>query len=152
MTAIVVGGIDHVAAAMPVMQAAFDPAYGEAWSAAQCAGVLALPGAVLLLAGDAHAPLGFALHRIVADEGELMLLAVHPTHHRKHIGWQLLHHSMSRATSAGAVRYFLEVRHDNPATDLYRRAGFELVGRRRDYYLGADGTRRDALTFSRGLP
>ena len=31
-------------AVMEVMQDSFDPAYGEAWTAAQCAGLLPLPG------------------------------------------------------------------------------------------------------------
>ena len=35
---------------MAVMNKAFDPCYGEAWTAAQCAGALSLPGAALFLA------------------------------------------------------------------------------------------------------
>ena len=36
----------------------------------------------------------------------------------------------------------------NTAIVLYERAGFSLVGRRRDYYRGLDGHKRDALTLA----
>jgi ribosomal-protein-alanine N-acetyltransferase len=34
---------------------------------------------------------------------------------------------------------------------MYRAAGFSPVGRRRNYYHAADGSRYDALTFARNL-
>lgn len=64
---IVETGIDGLDDVMTVMLAAFDPGYGEAWNRAQCLGVLAMPGAVLLVARDGDRPLGFALVRVVID-------------------------------------------------------------------------------------
>ena len=143
-------GLNGLADAMGVMGRAFDPHFGEAWNAAQCTGVLAMPGAELLIARGPD-PLGFALVRTVIDEAELMLLAVLPEARGKGIGRAILKHSIDAATLAGATNYFLEVRSDNPAVALYQQVGLEQVGTRRDYYRGSDGNRRDALTYRLSL-
>lgn len=150
MIAITRHGLDGLPDAMTVMDQAFDPLFGEAWNAAQCTGVLAMPGAELLVARGPH-PLGFALVRTVLDETELMLLAVLPEVRGKGIGRSILLHSIDLATAAGATSYFLEVRDDNPAVALYEQAGLQQVGVRRDYYRGRDGNKRDALTYRRSL-
>ena len=46
-------------------------------------------------------------------------------------------------------RLHLEVREGNHALSLYERAGFALVGRRRNYYSGRDGQTYDALTLAK---
>ena len=55
---------------------------------------------------------------------------------------------LDRARADGAARVHLEVRDGNPAIEMYRGAGFAPVGRRRNYYRGADGAQFDAFTFS----
>lgn len=151
-------GADGLDAAMAVMRVAFDRCYGEAWTAPQCASVLAMPGADLLVArasDDAgqstEALLGFALLRTVVGETELMLIAVVPEARRRGVAHALLRHGMASARTRGATRFLLEVRADNPALSLYRLEGLEQVGRRRDYYRGNDGLLRDALTLAREL-
>ncbi|HUP67505.1 MAG TPA: ribosomal-protein-alanine acetyltransferase, partial [Sphingomicrobium sp.] len=62
-----------------------------------------------------------------------------------------LDHFMAEARSGGVVRAHLEVRDGNPAVQMYRHAGFETAGRRRNYYLAPDGSRFDALTLARNL-
>lgn len=143
-------GLDGIDEIMPVMVNSFDPKFGEAWTAAQCAGVLSMPGALLLIARTTEIS-GFALLRIIAGEAELMLLAVDPTIRRQGIGQALLRESIKISTDSHASFYFLEVRADNPAINLYAREGLETVGRRVAYYLGKDGQRRDALTLRRTL-
>lgn len=143
-------GIDGIDDAMAVMTGAFDPRYGEAWTTSQCTGVLAMPGAILLIARNPQ-PCGFALLRVIAGEAELMLLAVLPSARRLGVGRALLRESINISADSHADFYFLEVRADNPAINLYSLEGLEAVGRRVDYYLGNDGLRRDALTFRRAL-
>ena len=101
--------------------------------------------------GENDEALGFSLSRTVANEAELLLLAVLPARHRQGIGSLLLDDFMTRALDEGAARVHLEVRDGNPAIAIYRSAGFSPVGRRRNYYQGADGRRYDALTFARTL-
>ena len=150
MTEITAHGLNGLADAMSVMDRAFDPQFGEAWTASQCTGVLSMPGAQLLIA-RAPDPVGFALVRTVIDETELMLLAVAPEMRGQGIGHALLQHSIDTATASGATNYFLEVRSDNSAIIFYESFGFQQVGVRHDYYRGVDGHRRNALTYRLSL-
>jgi ribosomal-protein-alanine N-acetyltransferase len=138
---------------MRVMEAAFGDRYGEAWTRSQCAGILPMTGVSLILArdGKSGAPLGFSLIRSVADEAELLLLAVLPDHQRHGIGRRLLDRFVDRARLSGANRIHLEVRDGNPAIGMYQSAGFAQVGRRRNYYHARSGRQFDALTFARQL-
>jgi ribosomal-protein-alanine N-acetyltransferase len=139
--------------AMRVMEAAFGQTYGEAWTRSQCAGILPMAGVSLFLARDVknEEVVGFSLFRSVADECELLLLAVSPTRRREGIGSQLLDDFMNRAQTGGANRVHLEVRDGNPAIEMYKAAGFSSVGRRRNYYHAPDGRSFDALTFARDV-
>ncbi len=139
------GELDEV---MAIMACAFSPEFGEAWTRSQCAGILPMSGVRLTLARDAAGePLGFSLLRTVADEAELLLIAVSPDARRRGVGRTLLDHFVNHSTRAGATRLHLEVREGNRAIDLYRGGGFELAGRRRDYYRGPGAALFDALTL-----
>jgi [ribosomal protein S18]-alanine N-acetyltransferase len=117
----------------------------------QCLGVLAMPGVWLTLAYIDDRPAGFALSRQVLDEAELLLLATAPDMRRRGVGAALLRSVEARARSEGAVSLHLEVREGNDAIKLYRRAGLNKIGQRRDYYRGTGGQQFDALTFRRDL-
>lgn len=139
-------------AVMDIMNAAFDPTYGEAWTRSQCAGILPMAGVTLRLAEDDDGTIaGFALIRAIADEAELLLIAVDPRAQHKGIGARLIGDFLDFAKSRGARRVHLEVRDGNSAIILYERAGFSLAGRRHDYYRGQDGHKRDALTLALDL-
>ena len=144
------GGLADLDAVMAVMNDSFDPCYGEAWTAPQCAGLLPMPGVWLTLARDGGGDVvGFALARVVAREAELLLLAVKEREQKRGVGKLLLDAFAMRASDRGARRLHLEVREGNHAVNLYRRAGFTEVGRRRNYYSGRDGQIYDALTLAR---
>lgn len=136
---------------MPVMQSAFDPRYGEAWSAPQCAGMMSLSGTMLLVAQRDARVAGFALQRIAFDDAELMLIAVRPECQRRAVGAGLVAQCIEIAASEGAQRLHIEVRQDNPALDFYEKRGFRRVGLRRDYYRRLDGVAADAITLSLNL-
>jgi ribosomal-protein-alanine N-acetyltransferase len=142
---------------MAVMEAAFDPAYGEAWTRRQVGDALVLPNTFYLLCGaDGSAPAededaaGFVLSRGAADEEELLLIAVAPAYRGRGLGGRLLDRFIAEAGARGADRLFLEMRDGNPAESLYRRHGFERVGRRKAYYRRGTGHPLDAITFARG--
>jgi ribosomal-protein-alanine N-acetyltransferase len=136
---------------MQVMNSAFDPLFGEAWNAGQCLGILSLPDVWLTFAEEGDRTIGFALSRLLIDEAELLLLAVEP-HARCHgVGRALIERTVAIAVQKGAHRLLLEVRDGNQALDLYHDSGFREIGRRRDYYRGADGATRDALTLARPI-
>ncbi len=143
------GGIDDLDAVMAVMNDSFDPCFGEAWTAPQCAGLLPMPGVWLTLARDGDDSVGFSLARIVAGEAELLLLAVKRKVQGRGIGKMLLDAFVGSAAIRGAERLHLEVREGNHAVNLYNLAGFTPVGRRKNYYSGRDGQIYDALTLAR---
>jgi ribosomal-protein-alanine N-acetyltransferase len=134
---------------MDVMEDSFDPSFGEGWTAPQCAGLLPMPGVWLTIAQIEHKIVGFALARIVVDEAELLLLAVKKQWQGAGIGQQLLDSFIGVARKRGAHKLHLEVRQGNHAVNLYRRAGFREIGRRKAYYSGRDGQTYDALTLAR---
>ena len=148
--------IDDLDRIMAVMEAAFDPAYGEAWTRRQVGDALVLPNTYYLLCGpdgaepgDGEDAAGFVLSRGAADEEELLLIAVHPAHRGRGLGSTLLMRFVAAAKSRGGRRLFLEMRDGNPAEALYRRHGFEQVGCRRAYYRRGSGDPIDAITFAR---
>ena len=147
------GTSDELGEVMAVMESAFGDRFGEAWTRSQCAGILPMAGVSLMLArdGDEDGAAGFSLSRNVADEAELLLLAVTPGHRRRGVGRTLLEDFIERARAFGASRVHLEVRDGNPAIEMYRRSGFAPVGRRRNYYRARDGQQFDALTFALDL-
>jgi ribosomal-protein-alanine N-acetyltransferase len=141
--------VGDLSAAMRVMEAAFDPAYGEAWSTAQLLTLFALPSARVSLAWDGDTACGFSAARLAGPESELLLLAVDPGWRGRGVGRMLMNDWMAWAKEEGAEEYFLEMRADNDAVHLYERTGFSECGRRPAYYRGGDGVVRDAITMRR---
>ena len=142
---------DDLDAIMSIMNTAFDTQFGEAWTRAQCAGILPMSGVRLTLARLKGRPIGFSLMRHVADEAELLLIAVAPESRGSGVGSALLVRFVEDAAAAGASRLHLEVRDGNEAVNLYDRHCFKIEGRRSKYYRGQDGRQFDALTMVRLL-
>ena len=61
------GSLVRAGQASGQVTAAFDPRFGEAWTRAQCIGILAMPGVWLTLARVGEAVVGFALSRAIMD-------------------------------------------------------------------------------------
>ena len=152
----------HIDRIMAVMEAAFDPAYGEAWNRRQVIDALTLPNTHALVVDAAGAPIpdgtqtaaqpaGFVLTRHVLDEEELLLIAVIPGARKRGIGVALMEHLIAAARARGIAQVFLEMRRGNPAIHLYNKFGFEPIGERKQYYRMANGERIDAITFGRSI-
>lgn len=140
---------------MAVMEAAFDPAYGEAWNRRQVEDALLLGNCHYgLIAADGNEPApgevaaGFFMSRTVYDEEELLLIAIAPQYRRLGLGRTLLARFADTAGERGAERLLLEMRRGNPAEALYRSAGFTPIGLRPNYYRMPNGERIDAITFA----
>ncbi len=88
---------------------------------------------------------GYAGLWLVVDEGHINTLAVHPQWRGRGLGEKLLLELLRYAREHSAVMATLEVRVNNfTAQRLYRKHGFEEVGRRPRYY--RDG--EDALLMT----
>lgn len=131
--------------------------FDDPWSRADLAHLLALPGGFGILARlfegslsgiDGMRGVGFALCRVIRDEGELLSIGVGPSYRRRSIGAVLLRDSMERSLKMGAQKMFLEVATDNlSAKHLYQSFGFVEVGKREGYYARPDGSRMSAFTM-----
>lgn len=148
---IIVASADQLENIMPVMLRAFDPAYGEAWSIAQCRGIMALPGSFLVVAEHRDQMIGFALCRSVLDEAELLLFAVDPDFQRHGIGRAILAGVFTECQLRSVLRLHLEMRADNPALRIYTSLGFSGVGMRPNYYRRSNGNLADAVTLVKNL-
>lgn len=90
---------------------------------------------------------GFVLVSIVADEAEILTLAVAPNVRRRGIARALLEQATVSAKASGASSLFLEVSTDNTAAiGLYTTFGFEEVARRKGYYKSEGGA--DAVVMA----
>jgi tRNA threonylcarbamoyl adenosine modification protein YeaZ len=121
---------------------------GEVWSEDSLRALLAMPGALALLALSGAQPVGFILLRQAVDEAEIITLAVLPGLRRQGVARRLLGVGLDKMAGRGAPTCFLEVAEDNVAArGLYASAGFVEVGRRTGYYRDAGGGRRDAIAM-----
>jgi ribosomal-protein-alanine N-acetyltransferase len=92
---------------------------------------------------------GFIVARVFSGELHINNVAVRPEFQRLHLGLKLLHRTIVQAKERGAGVAHLEVRaHNEAAQGLYRRCGFQAVGRRKRYYRNPT---EDALLMSMAL-
>ncbi|MCM0754373.1 ribosomal protein S18-alanine N-acetyltransferase [Desulfovibrio aminophilus] len=93
---------------------------------------------------------GYIAYSVIAEEMEVMNLAVHPEFRRQGLGAGLLDAALRHCRQAGAREGFLDVKESNlPAIDLYRKFGFKQIGVRKRYY---PDTLEDALLFRCDIP
>ena len=139
-------GTEHAARLADIHAAAF----ARAWNAIEFERLLADRVIVAdgLFLGRLVHPSGFALSRVVADEGEILTVAMAPEARGQGHARPLMTHHLDELARAGARQVHLEVEEGNaPALALYRRLGFEEVGRRTGYYAKPDGSFATALTM-----
>jgi ribosomal-protein-alanine N-acetyltransferase len=72
---------------------------------------------------------------MIVDEAHIATIATHPDYRRQGIAKRLLVKALEFAQTEGARSALLEVRAGNRAAqEMYRKFGFEVVGRRERYY------------------
>lgn len=94
-----------------------------------------LPGAVALVSETHTGVTGLLIARQIADEAEVLNLAVLTEARRQGQASALLAAALHRFRASGVLRIFLEVRESNqPAIAFYVKHGFIATGRRKTYY------------------
>ena len=140
-----------------VMSGLHGRAFAQPWSEESFANLSEMPGVAsfIAIAEPPHPPLpvGFIMHRVAADEAEILTLGVLASYRGGGVGRTLVRAAAEAAWEAGAQRLFLEVAEGNtPARMLYESLSFSCVGCRPDYYDADAAASRDALTLSANLP
>ena len=109
--------------------------FSDAWSESSVAATLSSPLTAAFVLRYAGQAVGYLLASLLAPEGELLRIGVHPSYRKRGFGAQLMEKFLFKAREHACTDLFLEVRADNTAAiGLYRRFGFEDSGLRRAYY------------------
>ena len=135
---------DDVPRILKIVQESISPA----WTHAALLSEIFRVDSFFLIAVEDKKISGFVILRQMADEGELLQIAVDKTTRRRGIAGQLMDVVLSRATECAIKSVFLEVRKSNEAAMcLYKKHGFEFVRYRKDYY---SSPLEDAVVMVRG--
>ncbi len=110
----------------------------QKWSEAQILAEVTLPCAVTKVAYDGDLLVGYAIFHVIADEAELLSIAVDPARQREGIAKAIYAETLSELKTRKVQSFFLEVRVGNTgAQQFYQSLGFVEIYRRKRYY--ADG-------------
>jgi ribosomal-protein-alanine N-acetyltransferase len=99
-----------------------------------------------LVAVEGETLLGYEALSTVLDEGSLDNIAVDPAYRRQGVAQALLEALIAQGQAQRLSFITLEVReHNAPAIGLYEKNGFQVVGRRKNYY---EKPREDAILMT----
>lgn len=124
--------------------------FEHGWSADEIRDLLEQTGTKAFVYDLEGSRVGFVLLRCVADECEILTVAVEEAYKCRGIGRKLMEQAHVHAAREGAKKIFLEVAEDNDAARrLYAACGYAEHGRRTGYYRRWHGRRVDALLLMR---
>ena len=136
---------DHVAAVARLEAVCF----ADPWSERSVASEVNNPLSLWLVALEGDCVVGYIGSQTVLDESDMMNVAVHPDHRRRGVAEALVLALCEALKQRGSGCLTLEVRASNePAKALYGKLGFELAGRRPNYYRNP---REDAMILRKML-
>lgn len=110
--------------------------FGDPWRAQDFDEVMDSPQTIFLIAAASdETVVGYVIAMFVADESEILNLAVSSSHRRHGYGGMLLDAAIADLAGRSIASAFLEVRESNAAArTLYVSRGFADVSRRKSYY------------------
>lgn len=124
---------------LPAVVALEKAVFSDPWSENAFSDELAAAGRHYVVAEADGRIVGYGGLMVVEDDAHVVTLAVEEAARGRSLGTRLMLRLADEALAAGAAHLTLEVRVSNhPAQSLYRRFGFEAVGRRRHYYRDED--------------
>ncbi len=123
--------------------------FSDPWSENSIASELENPLSYWLVADDNGIVAGYVGSQAVLDSADMMNIAVSPDYRRQGIGEMLVNGLVAHLKQENVRALLLEVRVSNaPAIALYKKLGFQQVGRRPGYYRNP---REDALILRKEL-
>lgn len=109
--------------------------YGSPWTKAQFLADLQNERSFYFLTETPEGLLGYVIFHQVLDEAEIINIAVDPSVKGQKVAMELFEKALATMASQGVKSFFLEVRRTNQAAiGLYRKAGFQEIGIRKNYY------------------
>jgi [ribosomal protein S18]-alanine N-acetyltransferase len=122
---------------LPELLAIESASFMQPWSRASFLSELRKkpPSLYLIRRESSSCILGYICFWEVADEIQMLNLAVHPDYRRQGLGRQLMIFLLLQAKEKGILKVLLDVRATNQAAiALYRLLGFNILYRRPGYY------------------
>ncbi len=122
----------------------------EAWSSKAISELLSLPTTRAMGMIKDEMLQGMLIVQFVAGEAEILTMATAPISRRRGLAGQLLNALEQRLRPAGLTKWLLDVAADNVgAIAFYEKCGFQVDGRRSNYYKRLEGKRVDAILMSK---
>ena len=89
----------------------------------------------IYVAEDGDKVVGYSIIGLIVPDAEILNVAVDQEYRRQGIGEMLIDMLIALGDKEDVSDFFLEVRQSNePAIELYRKKGMEVIGKRKDYY------------------
>ena len=134
---------------VPAVHAIESASFGDPWPLSSFASLVSERHAYFTVAEDEGILIGYLIALLVADQGDIVNIAVAPAARGRGLGAQLLDDVLRAASAAGIESLHLDVRESNVAARaLYASRGFTGDRRRRRYYTHPV---EDALVLRRDL-
>jgi ribosomal-protein-alanine N-acetyltransferase len=112
-----------------------DAAEAAQWPSESYAQLASSSGGLCLVCEANATVIGFIAARQLADDAEILNIAVHRDFRRKGVATALFLAAADKFRRPGTYRLFLELRQSNrPARTLYEHLGFVPSGTRKSYY------------------
>ncbi len=132
---VVIRGFRAVEDAAEAAKILRDAAQATPWTEEDLSRMGELNGVVAYVSGRSTGISGVVIGRTMADEAEILNLAVRRANRRTGEGKKLVWRMLEDFLAKGVSRVFLEVRESNAgAIGFYEHLGFRTVGKRKDYY------------------
>jgi len=104
------------------------------------------------LISDTHSLQAFLIAQYVKGEAEILTLATLPEKRRQGFAAELMQALEHRLNAWGLHKWLLDVAADNPGgIAFYTDQGFQIDGRRINYYRRSNGQRVDAILMSKAV-
>lgn len=124
--------------------------FKKAWNESMMRQTLLLPGSIGFIAFENEVPVGLLIFAFSID-ADIVTFGIIPEYRGKHISDLLMTRAMEYLKQKGIENVFLEVAVNNPhAISVYRRTGFDTVGKRPSYYVHGS-EKIDALIMKKEL-
>lgn len=124
--------------------------FHRGWGAEECTALITQDNVFGFVARPVNQqdPLGFVLTRVAADEAEILSIGTDKRAQNHGLGWRMMQAAIGEASKRGATEMILEVdENNNPAVTLYKKIGFETVGKRQAYYSNGEDVKSNALVL-----
>ena len=109
--------------------------FSDPWSTNSISAELTNPLSTWLVAVENDEVVGYVGAQSVLDGADMMNIAVHPDYRKQGIGYALIDKLIPQLQERDVISLSLEVRVSNEgAIGLYHKMGFEVVGKRPNYY------------------